>query len=126
MSNNIFLKSDYDDHSSDEEVKTIEKINNNEIKHFKNIIKNGIADTPIKSSNNKVKPKLINKSPSKKTPLDSFGLLTNPLKNSDKYSDSEDEEYEEEKNIVIEENKNKYDQLKEKFNNLENKIKSML
>ena len=49
MSNNIFLKSDYDDHSSDEEVKTIEKINNNEIKHFKNIIKNGISDTPIKN-----------------------------------------------------------------------------
>ena len=36
------------------------------------------------------------------------------------------EEYEEEKNIIIEENSNKYDQLKEKFNNLENKIKSML
>jgi len=36
------------------------------------------------------------------------------------------EEYEEEKNIIIEENSNKYDQLKQKFNDLENKIKSML
>lgn len=86
MSNNIFLKKDDNDgNSSDEEIKTIEKIGNNEIKHFKNIIKDGISSGP----NIKTKPKLVNNTPTKKTPLDSFNLLTNPSKNNDKFSDSE-------------------------------------
>lgn len=94
MSNNIFVDDSYDsDHSSDNEVKTIEKIDKNEIKHFKNITKNGIIDGPMKENKikAKTKPKLTSKSPTKKTPLESFGLLTNQSRNSDKFSDSEND-----------------------------------
>lgn len=101
MSNNIFLKKDEDDNnSSDEEVKTIEKIGNTEIKHFKNIIKDGIIGGP------NIKSKSINKTPTKKTPLDSFNLLTNQNKNNDKFSDSEDKDDEDDDSISLSYNDN--------------------
>lgn len=78
--------------SNEISIKNIEKIDKPEIKHFKNITKSGnILENVVHKEQVKSQPKLMTP-PSKKTPIDTFDLLTNPLKNSDRMSEQSADE----------------------------------